>query len=126
MKSTIKKRGDVGFTLVEVLVALAIAGGSLILILSANAASLRKSVRARVAERLQRAAESKFAELKTGAERAGSGTLPGFPGHRWDLRTDREGLGSLRTLVRIRFRVSAPGEPPLELQELWARAPEGP
>lgn len=121
-----KKRADRAFTLVEVLVALAIAGGSLILILSANGASLRKSVDARLSERLHRAAESKFAEWKAGAERGAEGLLPGFAGHRWEVRTAREDLAPLRRLLRIRFTVTGPSGRLFEWSELRDEAENGP
>jgi prepilin-type N-terminal cleavage/methylation domain-containing protein len=126
MKSTIRKRAERGFTLVEVLVALAIASGALILILSANGASLRKSVGARLSERLERAAESKFSEWKAGAERATEGSLPGFGGHRWEIRTAREDLAPLRKLLRIRFTVTGPSGRVLEWAELRDTAEGGP
>jgi prepilin-type N-terminal cleavage/methylation domain-containing protein len=108
MRSTIKSRAERGFTLIEVLVALAVAGGALVLVLSANGASLRKSVRARLDERLQRAAESKFAEWQVGAERAAEGPLAGFDRHRWEIRTAREDLGGLKKLSRVTFTVTGP------------------
>ena len=118
MRSITRNRRSRGFTLIEVLVALAIAGGALILILSANGASLRKSVDARVSERLHRAAESKFAEWKAGAERAPEGLLPGFADHRWEVRAAREDLAPLRKLVRLRFSVTGPSGRLLEWSEL--------
>lgn len=118
-----KKRADRGFTLVEVLVALAIAGGALVLILSANGASLRKSVDARLKERLQRAAESKFGEWKCGAERSVEGPLAGFSGHHWDIRTSREDLPPLKRIVRVRFSVTGPGGKVLEWAELLEDSP---
>ncbi|HLY08747.1 MAG TPA: type II secretion system protein [Planctomycetota bacterium] len=114
MKSTTKSRADLGFTLIEVLVALAVAGGALVLVLSANGASLRKSVQARVEERLIRAAESKFAEWQLGAERAAEGPLAGFDRHRWDVRVAREELGTLQKLSRVSFTVTGPGGKLLE------------
>jgi prepilin-type N-terminal cleavage/methylation domain-containing protein len=119
MRSIIKKRAEGGFTLIEVLVALGIAAGSLVLILSANGASLKKSVRARLDERLVRAAESKLAELRTGAERATEGSLSGFDLHRWEIQTSREEVSPLRRLERLAFRVVGPsGEKFLEWAEL--------
>ena len=126
MKSTIKSRTDQGFTLVEVLVALGIAGGALVLILSANGASLRKSVDARVFERLERAAESKFLEWKSGAERTSGGALPGFSGYSWEVRKEREDLPPLRKLVRVHFAVIGPGGRVMEWAELRCAAEGGP
>lgn len=126
MRSTIKKRAESGFTLIEVMVALAVASGALVLILSANTASLRKSVQARVRERLERAAESKFAEWKAGAERVGDGMLVGFAGHRWEVRTSREELPPLRKLLRITFTVTGPSGPVLVWTELRDTVEAGP
>ena len=72
----------------------------------------------RAAERLERAAESKFAECKAGAERASEGALPGFPSHRWELRVAREELLPLRKLSRLRFIVTGPEGPVLGWSEL--------
>jgi type II secretion system protein I len=126
MKLTIKNRAERGFTLIEVLVALAIASGALILILSANGASLRKSVSARVSERLERIAESKFSEWRLGAERASQGELPEFPGHTWEVRTAREDMAPLRKLRRIRFLVLDSKGPLLEWSELRETAESPP
>src|SRR4051812_26361668 len=116
MRSTIKSPAERGFTLIEVLVALAVAGGALVLVLSANGASLRKSVHARLDERIRRAAESKFAEWQIGAERASEGPLPGFDRHRWEIRAGREDIAPLKKLSRITFTVSGPAGKVLE----WA------
>jgi prepilin-type N-terminal cleavage/methylation domain-containing protein len=126
MTSTIKRRADQGFTLIEVMVALAVAAGALVLILSANGASLRKSVHARLDERLQRAAESKFSEWLIGAERAGEGPLPGFDGHRWEVRMAREELAPLRRLSRVTFTVTGPAGRVLEWSQLRDSTEGGP
>src|SRR6266849_2922864 len=108
MTSNTKKRADRGFTLVEVLVALAIASGALILILSANNASLRRSVKSRLLERVQRAAESKFSEWRAGVERASEGPLQGFEAYRWEVHTTAESTGALKRLSRVTFSVGTP------------------
>jgi len=126
MRSIIKSRVNRGFTLIEVLVALAVAGGALVLVLSANGASLRKSATARIDERLRRAAESKFAEWQVGAERGAEGPLPGFDGHRWEVRTAREEMASLKKLSRITFTVTGPEGKVLEWAVLRDAAVGGP
>ncbi|HEV3028070.1 MAG TPA: prepilin-type N-terminal cleavage/methylation domain-containing protein [Planctomycetota bacterium] len=126
MRWITKKRVDPGFTLIEVMVALAVAGGALVLVLSANGASLRKSVNARLKERLERAAESKFAEWQIGAERASEGPLPGFDGHRWEVRTAREDIGSLKKLFRTTFTVTGSAGKDLEWALLRDNVQEGP
>src|SRR5258708_23093301 len=126
MRSTIKSRTESGFTLIEVLVALAVAGGALVLVLSANGASLRKSVTARLDARLQRAAESKFAEWQIGAERAAQGPLSGFDQHRWEIRTAREDIAPLKKLSRITFIVMGPAGKELQWNLLRDAAAEAP
>ena len=104
-----RTRSDRGFTLIEVLVALAIASGALVLILSANAASLRRSAGAGVDERLGRATESKLSEWLSGAERHAEGPLSAFDGHRWEVRSVLEPAAPLRQLRRVTFTVVGPG-----------------
>jgi len=102
-------RSERGFTLVEVMVALAVAAGSLALLLSANGGSLRKSVHARLDERLERAAESRLDLWQSGADRSMEGPLEGFDGHRWELRSTSEPHGALRNLRRVTLTVTNPG-----------------
>lgn len=112
-------KGEGGFTLIEVMVALAIASGALILILSANGASLRKSVRAQEDVRVLRAAESKLAELHLGIERSAEGPLPGCDGLRWESRSAREEGLPLKGLTRLTFVVRTPdGSKRLDWSEL--------
>jgi len=126
MRLTTKSRAERGFTLIEVLVALAVAGGALVLVQSANGASLRKGVQARLDERIRRAAESKLAEWQAGAERAAEGPLPGFDRHRWEVRVAREDLPPLRKLSRITFTVTDPAGKLLEWSLLRDAAEDGP
>lgn len=103
--------------MIEVLVALAIASLSLILVLSANSSSLRASVRARLDERIVRAAESKLAECRIGAEGGKEGPLGGFDRFRWEVRVKPETSIISAMLWRMDFRVLDPdGRPYLE----WA------
>jgi prepilin-type N-terminal cleavage/methylation domain-containing protein len=118
MRSSIAKRAESGFTLIEVLVALAVAGGSLALVLSANAASLGRGIRARSDARLERAVDSKLAETRIGSETTLEGPLPGFDGHRWRLRIEPE-RGTLKHLSRrVLTLQDAEGRPLLERSEL--------
>lgn len=92
------RRSDRGFTLIEVMVALAVAGGTLVLVLSANAASLRKSAVAGRQARLERAAEGKLAEWCAGIETAREGA---FEGTRWEIRIEADRAGGLKRLQRV-------------------------
>jgi hypothetical protein len=89
-------------------VALGIAGGTLVLVLSANNASLRQSVDARLALRLERQAESKFEEIQMGSELAMHGDLEGLPGWTWEAVRAPTYLKGLKQLRRITFTVQAP------------------
>jgi prepilin-type N-terminal cleavage/methylation domain-containing protein len=126
MRSIIKSRAERGFTLIEVLVALAVAGGALVLVLSANNASLRKSVRARLDERLERVAESTFAEWQIGAEHGSEGQLKGFEGHRWEVRSTKENIEPLKKVFRVTFSVVGPSGKVLEWSLLRESAEDGP
>jgi prepilin-type N-terminal cleavage/methylation domain-containing protein len=111
-----------GFTLIEVLVALAIASGALVLILCATTTSLRRGARARLEARLERASESKLSEWLAGAERYAQGSLAGFDGHRWEVQDHAELLAPIRTLRRVTLTVRGPdGERVLE----WTRLVQG-
>jgi prepilin-type N-terminal cleavage/methylation domain-containing protein len=97
-----------GFTLIEVMVALAIAGGALILILSANNASLRRSVEADERARVERAAESKLEEFALGREPGWQGNLTGMPGWRWSAVRESSFVVPLKRLKQVTFRVQRP------------------
>ena len=100
-----------GFTLIEVMVALGIAAGALLLVLSANNGSLRKSVGARENFRTIRAAESKYEECALGIERGVSGELDGLPGWRWELFRTVTYVAQLKRMRQIQFIVYRPGGP---------------
>jgi prepilin-type N-terminal cleavage/methylation domain-containing protein len=97
-----------GFTLLEVLVALLIAGGSLVLIHNAITTSARRGSQARVAARIERAVESKVAELVHGMDSSLEGQLPGSPDHRWSARIVRE-PGTLKQMRRLILTVHLSG-----------------
>ena len=97
-----------GFTLVEVMVALGIAGGALLLVLSANNGSLRKSVGSREELRLVRAAETQYEACLLGIETAVSGDLDTFEGWRWEVFRVPTYLGDLRKLRSVEFVVRRP------------------
>jgi type II secretion system protein I len=111
------------FTLIEVLVALAIAGGALILILSANNASLRRSVEANERARVELAAESKLDEFLLGREPGGQGEMDGMPGWRWSVVREPSFSVPLKKLRQVTYRVARPdGSVALE----WKRLQHGP
>ncbi len=116
------KRRVSGFTLLEILVALAIAAGALVLVTAAVAESLKRSATADVEGRLERAAESKLAEWASGLESRREGALTGFDGHRWEIRTSAE-PGAVKRLQRATLRVYAGLTKVLERSELLYGVP---
>jgi prepilin-type N-terminal cleavage/methylation domain-containing protein len=98
-----------GFTLIEILVALAIAAGAFILIVSAATASVRRGELARLKSRLERRCESKLSEWMCRAEKKSGGALTDFDGHLWEVKDAPETSASIRGLRRVTFTVRGPG-----------------
>ena len=88
--------------------ALGIAGGSLILVLSANNASLKRSASSREDLRFLRAVETKYEECILGLETRLSGELEGLPAWRWELFQATTYLAELKKLKRLQFVVYRP------------------
>lgn len=123
MKSSIEQSLEHGFTLIEVLVALAVAAGALVLIFSANGASLRRSQRARLDEKILRLAESQLAQWRIGADEATEGALVGFDRYRWEIRSHSERLDGIPGLRRATLTVLDPdGGRVLVISELIPRS----
>ena len=94
------RRTNAGFTLIEVIVALAIAAGALIILLSSNNSSLASSTRSRNDAKLQNALESKLDELRAGVETATGGELGACPG--WEWRADRESVAEADDIKHLK------------------------
>jgi len=99
------KQRSIGFTLIEVIIALAIAGSSLILLLTANQESLRRSMRSRERASVEMLAESKLAEIRCGAEQASSGVFEGQPNLRWLVSTSDAEIEDIDHLERLTLTV---------------------
>jgi len=99
------------FTLIEVIVALAIAGGALVLLIAASQAALHRSLNARKLSRVSRAAESKLEECVEGAEHAFAGDCADLPGWIWRLRLEKEETQELDGLKVITLAVYSPEAP---------------
>jgi len=98
-------RSKRGFTLVEVMVALGIAAGALVLLLSANRESLRRSVNSRSRAHLDQLAQSKLDELRLGLEMKNTGGFQEFPEYRWDATEESSGVEDLENLKRLDLRI---------------------
>jgi len=98
-------RSNRAFTLVEVMVALGIAAGALVLLLSANRESLRRSVNARSHAQLDQIAQSKLDELRLGLELKRSGGFPELAGYQWDAAEEETGIENVKALKRIELRI---------------------
>lgn len=103
-----RQRNKIGFTLIEVIVALGIAGGALILLLSANRASLQRSLRSNERVRLEQACESKLNEICCGAETSSHGQLyESIPGYVWDVARESAEIEGITNLQRLTVRISS-------------------
>lgn len=99
-----------GFTLIEVLVALAICAGSLVLLASVGNESLRRSLRARQAALLDEACRNTLSECACGAENAREGDLTDLPGWRWQVEVSSVPLEDLAGLERLTLRARNTGD----------------
>lgn len=99
------KKNSPGFTLVEVMVALGIAGGALVLLLSANRESLRRSANSSTQALLDQHAQSKLDELKLELEPRRSGEFHGLAGYSWDSIEEGGAIENIKELRRIVLRV---------------------
>ena len=97
-----------GFTLVEVIVALAITAGALVLLACAGNECLRRSQRARQTAALQQLAESKLDEVLVGLEKDRRGEFAGHPGWSWEIERSPASVEGLRNLERMTLRVFSP------------------
>jgi type II secretion system protein I len=97
-----------GFTLVEVMVALGITAGALILLLSANRNVLQRSMRARDRIQVERACESKLDEVLSGAETSMNGQFERLAGYAWSIQQETAELESVTKLQRVTFQVNGP------------------
>lgn len=111
MKNSRLPRKVRAFTLIEVIVALAIASGALIMLLSVNSACLQKSVHARQARTLDQSCESALDQWLCGDRKAGRGDLDGMPGWRWEVRVDQQGAFELKGVHRVTLTAYGPEEP---------------
>ena len=110
MLNTTSRRPKGGFTLVEVMVALGIVAGSMILLLSANRNALQRSLRAQDQIRLEHAAESKFDEVLCGSETSQNGSFEGMPGCTWAIQQEPAEIEGLGNLQKVTITVSNPSK----------------
>jgi prepilin-type N-terminal cleavage/methylation domain-containing protein len=98
-----------GFTLVEVVVALGIASGALVLLISANQQAMRRSMRAHERVRLEEQLEMKAAEIRSGLETESNGAFAALPGWSWQAAREPAHVEGVSSLDEITIRVLAPG-----------------
>lgn len=113
-----------GFTLIEVLVALGIAAGALVLLMSANHAAMRRTLRAHERIQLEEAIEAKVSELKTGIETGSSGQFTDLPGWTWSLSRSPAQIEGLDTLDEVTLNVFSPnGSSPARTTTFFQQVP---
>ena len=98
-----------GFTLVEVVVALGIAAGALVLLISANHEAMRRSMRAHERMLLEDAIEAKAGEIRAGIETQSSGEFTALPGWSWNATREKARIEGFTTLDEITLKAMAPG-----------------
>ena len=108
MKARIRRRRSGAFTLIEVIVALAIASGALILLLSVNSESLQRSIRARQDRQLDRRCESALEQWRCGEAKNDRGEWKNLPGWHWEVRRTPGAHVPIEGLKRFTFRVHGP------------------
>lgn len=97
------------FTLVEVVVALGIAAGALVLLISANHAAMQRSMRAHERVQLVDALETKAGEIRSEIETQSSGEFPSLPGWTWNATREKARFEGFTTLDEITLKAMAPG-----------------
>jgi prepilin-type N-terminal cleavage/methylation domain-containing protein len=103
----IRKNRYSAFTLVEVMIALAIAASAFLMILQINNASLFKCTRACLAETITSCAESKLDEVVSGIEMATTGDLLNLPGYRWRVTRTAGIISPLETIQNVRIEITS-------------------
>jgi type II secretory pathway pseudopilin PulG len=97
-------RSSAGFTLLEVILALGIAGGGLVLVVSACNEGLRRTIRADMSQQLDELCERKLNEILAGAEQAVQGPCAQRDTWLWKLETEMTEAGALR-LERLHLSI---------------------
>jgi len=94
-----------GFTLIEVVVSMAVVSSALVLLLSANRNALIRSNRCERNSRVEHAGESKLNELLKGIEKGRHGDFDGLPGYSWSACEESAGIDGLSKLKRITLEI---------------------
>jgi len=102
------RRKHRAFTLIEVLVALGIAAGALMLLLSANRAALRRTLRAQQQIEINELIESKTSEIRSGIENAPSGQFESS-GWSWKASRTPARIEGLQSVEEVSLAIFAPG-----------------
>ncbi len=127
MRSARKRQG---FTLVEALVAVAILGGGIALVMGGFAAVARAEFRAREVEQMHRLAVDKYEELRAITdtfvdEESGDFSDRGFPDYTWSSAVEPTGITDLDSVtVTVQRTGGDSSSPTAEISGLVFDAPE--
>jgi prepilin-type N-terminal cleavage/methylation domain-containing protein len=94
-----------GFTLIEVLVALGIAASSLVLLMSANHAAMRRTTRAQERVQLEELIETKVSEIKSGIELGSSGQFANMPELSWTVSRSVAQIEGMTTVDELTLKI---------------------
>lgn len=90
------------FTLIEVLVALAISASAMILLILGNNGSMKSSASSQSVERVGRFLHSKISQIAVGEEGVKDGVIDGCVGWRWRSFIESVELKDLKGLKKLR------------------------
>lgn len=116
-------RGTFGFTLVEVLTAVAILGGVIALLLVARNNALHTYAEAAQAQRCAQLCASQAAAFRAGEVFAGNGEFESAPGYKWVIEEIPAPDEAVSTIHAYRIRVLSPSQKEEATAEvvLWTR-----
>ncbi len=106
-----------GFTLLEVLAALFVAGVALTCLIEIQASSIRRDGRAKAERLALTLARKKLEEIKLGISGEGSGEFEGFEKFKWSARREPFRFGLSRLVVTVEYKYGKAAEE-IELQEI--------
>ena len=101
-----------GFTMIEVLIALAIVSSALVILITTNQSAIKQSIRSRLSVDLNGVCESKLDELMLlGKDAPLSGRFKSLNGWQWRLRKKKQKAKGLLGLKRWTLKVYTPQQP---------------
>jgi len=115
MKKVVSK--NKGFTLLEVVAALFVAGVALTCLVSIETSSIKRDGKAKAKRQALILARKKLEEIKLGISSEGSGEFEGMEAYKWTAKKEPFQFGLFRLIVTVQFKYGKSVEE-IELQEI--------